>query len=1093
MRRRGPLADINPRHALVLGVLAALKAASLVGIAEAVASGIVAVIGGDDWRGAVLLGLASGLVRGAVTWASASYATRAAIGAKEQLRGELARRLLGGSARGGTDSGVGSNSIVGTVGLDELDNYYRTALPATITAAVVPLLIGARILFADPVSAIIIVLTVPLVPVFMVLVGLHSKERADAASTSLQRLSDQLAELARGLPVLVGLGRVDEQSAALRQVSERNRRATMATLRTAFLSSLVLELIATLSVAVVAVFVGVRLVGGDLPLAVGLLALILAPECFAPFRELGAAFHSSQDGLAAMRRARSVIDAPADPDVRLVGDDVSVADLVVTRDDRVLPTIDGLTFTVRAGSITAIEGASGSGKSTLLGVLAGLVPVTGGSVTVPGDVAWVPQHPHPVAATVWDEVRLYANSDSATDAAIQELGLLRVAAADPARVSPGELRRIAVARGLVRVAAGASVLLLDEPTAHLDSASAELVERAISRLRGSVTIVLASHEASVAELADDRILLAAQGGLRDGSEAAGPAADPDATRDTSVVMQRGALAELLAFLRPTGWRMIGAILLGSGASLAALSLTAVSGWLIVRASEQPPIMYLLVAIVGVRFFGIARAGLRYAERLATHDSVLGSVTDLRSRLWSGLASRGLASRALTSGGAALDYLIGAADRVRDLVPRVVLPPAVAIVTSIAALVATGLLYSPAVPVLAVGLLASLALGPVVAVLADRRASVGIAAVRSSVLREFAAMVAASGELSVNGVGERVVGRLASLDAQAGRLARSTAWALGLGNAIVVFAGVSAAVFMLPVTSAAVAAGALPPAVVAVLVLIPLGLIEPLVGLVDSVQQWPALAAALRRVRTIAAPVAPARVGVEAGLIESLELADLGATWPGADAPAFGPISVAASRGDRVVVEGPSGAGKSTLLATLLGYVPASEGKILVNGRDVSTLDQASLRRRIAWCPQESHLFDSTIRGNLLLARGRDDRPTDLELELVLARVGLEPLLSSLTDGLDTRVGSAGDRLSGGERQRLAVARTLLAESDVVLLDEPTAHLDAAAAESLMADLRFALGDRIVVLVTHHAAERRDGDLLVSMGSAHPFGAERSRV
>ena len=339
---------------MVLGVLAALKAASLVGIAEAVASGIVAVIGGDDWRGAVLLGLASGLVRAAVTWASASYATRAAIGAKEMLRGELARRLLGGSAHGGTvlggtNAGVGSNSIVGTVGLDELDNYYRTALPATITAAVVPLLIGARILFADPVSAIIIVLTVPLVPVFMVLVGLHSKERADAASTSLQRLSDQLAELARGLPVLVGLGRVEEQSAALREVSERNRRATMATLRTAFLSSLVLELIATLSVAVVAVFVGVRLVGGDLPLAVGLLALILAPECFAPFRELGAAFHSSQDGLAAMRRARSVIDAPADPDVRLVGDDVSVADLVVTRVVRVLPTIDGLTFTVRAG------------------------------------------------------------------------------------------------------------------------------------------------------------------------------------------------------------------------------------------------------------------------------------------------------------------------------------------------------------------------------------------------------------------------------------------------------------------------------------------------------------------------------------------------------------------------------------------------------------------------------------------------------------------------------------------------------------------------------------------------------------------------
>ncbi len=1092
-------------HLAVLGLLAALKAASLVGIALAVSSGIVAVIAGDDYQGALTLGLASGVLRAAVTWAQGSYATRAALGAKQQLRGELAASLLEGG-----DVSAGSATAVATVGLDELDNYYRTALPAVITAAVVPLLVGLAILAADPISALIVVITVPLVPVFMALVGMHTKDRADAASAALQRLSDHLVELARGLPVLVGLGRIEEQSAALRAVSDRHRVATMATLRTAFLSSLVLELISTISVAVVAVFVGVRLVYGELPLVVGLVALVLAPECFAPFRELGAAFHSSQNGLAAMRRARAIIDGaqpiepgesqlpglvnlgpptgglvrldPPELDPRIA---VRARDITITYPDRSTPAVAGFSFDIAVGSITSIEGASGAGKSSVLGALAGLVPLSGGELTtVPADaVAWVPQHPHTIAGTVWQEVRLYADSDQATDAALDRLGLTPLAAADPARVSPGELRRIAVARGLVRVDAGATLLLLDEPTAHLDLTSAHLVERALEALRGRVTVVIASHEASVSSLADHRVRLPLQGGLRsesslaDGLDASPAVArvEPDETPDTVVSPSRASgsvAAELRAFLT---WRYLPAILLGSAASLAALALTAVSGWLIVRASEEPSFMYLMVAIVGVRFFGVARAGLRYAERLVTHDAVLGSLTDLRQRLWTGLAARGPASRVLASGGAALDYIVGAADIVRDLVPRVILPPAVAIVTAVAAVIATAALHPAAVPVLLAGLVVSIVIAPVVALAADRHAARGIAAVRSTVMREFSAMVSASGELRANGVGPRVLARLAAADARAARLASSTAWALGLGNAVIVLACVTTAVVIMPATSAAVAAGTLPAAVVAVLVLIPLGLIEPLTALVDAVQQWFALSRALARVHAVAAPLS-SRGGRAIDRIERIELDSVKAGWPGSEP--FGPVTATATAGDWIVVEGPSGAGKSTLLATLLGYLAPASGTVLINDADASTIDPTSLRSHIAWCPQESHIFDSTIRGNLLLARDHDDAPSDFELEAVLIRVGLGPLLDRLDDGLDARVGSAGDQLSGGERQRLAVARTLLTRADLVLLDEPTAHLDEAAAEQLMLDLRFALRERIVVLVSHHTSERLEGDSLI---------------
>ena len=170
-----------------------------------------------------------------------------------------------------------------------------------------------------------------------------------------------------------------------------------------------------------------------------------------------------------------------------------------------------------------------------------------------------------------------------------------------------------------------------------------------------------------------------------------------------------------------------------------------------------------------------------------------------------------------------------------------------------------------------------------------------------------------------------------------------------------------------------------------------------------------------------------------------------------------------------------------MLATLMGFLPAASGTVLINGLDATTLDPASLRSRISWCPQEAHLFDSTIRGNLLLARSRDDRPTETEMLDALHIAGLTPLIDALPRGLDTPTGSLGDRLSGGERQRLAVARMLLTRSDLVLLDEPTAHLDATTAERLMLALRAALADRIVVLVSHHPDERLPGDATAELG------------
>lgn len=1147
---RSPLAGLQElgRGTLyLLGASSALKALALVGLATSLAAGIVSVIDGTPvWQHAVLWGIAWALLRAGASWAQRVISARAVLGAKEQLRGQLAERLIeGGGFR------LGSATTLATQGLDQLDKYYTVFLPALINSACIPLLVGARILFADWVSALIVVLTVPLIPLFMALIGMHTQERVAAATTALGRLSDHLVELAKGLPVLLGLGRAKEQLAALKGISERYRVTTMQTLRTAFLSSLALELIATISVAVVAVFIGVRLVGGGMSLELGLLALLLAPECYTPLRELGSAFHSSQEGRDALSRVRAILRAPlgqsplaATTDSSEQSGAVVVEDLAVSYPGRSDATISGLSFMAPAGAITVLDGPSGSGKSTILAALSGrrwavdaagdnegdvvVARVTG---TITGidraRVAWLPQHPHATAATVLGELRLYAGDEQAGDAALRgmlaELGLEMIAGADPARISPGELRRLAFARVLARVRAGATVVLLDEPTAHLDDRSAALVIEAIRALPGRATVIVASHDPAVRTLGSHTVALggAAPSGVLPPSDGSPLTPEPASAAsvasslassalssvasaatlaaDSALAPRRSALAELTLFLRPVSGTMLGTVLLGTLSTGFAVALTGVSAWLIVRASEQPPIMYLLVAIVGVRFFGLGRAVLRYCERLVGHDAIFGALGSLRMRLWSGLSELGSSRRSLLTGASVLDRLVRDVDQLRDLSLRVVAPVLVGIVTLAAAVTALAII-SPATLPLFLGLaIVGLVVAPATAVIADRAAARAEQGLRSGVLRRFAAMLGAADDLRANGVDGRVRRQLRELDAQASAAARRGAWALGLGGAVVVAACCIAALLVLPLTADAVASGSLEGALVAVLVLTPIGLIDPLLDVVAAAQQWPALASVLRRVSSVTdsqIDTDVAEVGAEfapQGSITSLELEGVSARWPGAEHPVFSGLSARVGRGEWLVVTGPSGSGKSTLLTLMLGYLWPERGRYLLGGRELGPDPAAALRGHIAWCPQEGHLFDSSLRANLLLARPRDDAPDDAEMLETLRRVGLGPLMSRLADGLDAPIGPGGSRLSGGERQRLAVARTLLTRSEVILIDEPTAHLDEPAAIELMADLRRALDDRITVLVTHHAVGVRADDHRLVLGDHARPGDSGSRT
>ena len=1168
MRPQFPAGPANRLALYWLGFLAALKALSLVLMAQAVASVLAGLVSQDPaWADQLGWGLAGVVLRSLTVWAQGVASRRAALGVKEELRAALLERALrnGTRAAGPSDGGL---AILATRGLDALDSYYTQFLPALVNCAAIPLLLGVRILFADWVSAVVVVLTVPLVPVFMVLIGRYTEDRVRAAQSALARLSGHMLELAKGLPVLVGLGRASAQRKALEDISEQYRSRTMDTLRTAFLSALALELIATISVAVVAVFIGVRLVHGDMALEAGLLALILAPDCYLPLRELGTAHHSSDDGRAALAEVTAVMDAPevrplqpqhgsqpqngsrpqsgSQPQGGLLPHDgtpdggtalpaVAVRNLTVTYGGRLEPAVGPLSFDAPAGRITALDGASGAGKSTILAVLAGIVGTGGGAVVSggiagfsPSDVAWVPQHPVMVKTSVLAEVMLYLGGGAAAGTAgigsataatekagacLEAAGAGHLAAKHPAELSPGELRRVALARGLARIEAGATLLLLDEPTAHLDRESANVVNESIRKLRGRATVLLVAHDRLTRELADHVVPVAA------GSAAGRPVADAAASSRLSAVLpplDAGLLAatvpapataraagpaaaagtdaraggptgvrthntpaRIFRLLRPESLKFGAAGVVGVLAALFAVALAGLSGWLIIRASEQPPILYLLTAIVGVRFFGIGRAVLRYTERLLLHDAVFASLTRLRGRLWDSLSRRALSVRRLLQGGNVLGTVIDDVDTVRDLLPRVVLPPVTAVAVGASAITATGLLLPAALPAVISAAVVSLVAAPAAALLADRMSAQAEQRLRSGVLRDIAAALDARAELHANGVAAPVLSAIGVADKEATAASQRSAWAEGLGQALTVLACGTAALATAVLAGPGVTSGSVAPATAAVVVLLQLALVDPYAAITTAVRQFPALRLVLDRISEArvldaseaadrdAADVAAADTGgrnggtpglepvaQRPGALPGIELESLSAAWP-AGPEVFAGVSATAEPGRWLAVTGTSGSGKSTLLAVLLGFLPPRSGRIAVTGR-------------AAWCPQEAHLFDSTIRGNLLLGRpeGKDGN-ADQEIAEALAAVGLEPLLRRLKDGADTRIGPGGAFLSGGERQRLAVARTLMTGADVILLDEPTAHLDAEAGREMLADLRRGLTGRTMVLVTHN--------------------------
>jgi ATP-binding cassette subfamily C protein CydC len=526
-------------------------------------------------------------------------------------------------------------------------------------------------------------------------------------------------------------------------------------------------------------------------------------------------------------------------------------------------------------------------------------------------------------------------------------------------------------------------------------------------------------------------------------------------------------------------RLALAVLTGVLASGSGVALLATSAWLITTASAQPPVLTLLVAIVAVRAFGVGRGVFRYAERIAGHDAAYRLLGDTRARLTSRLEE--LAPAGLTSlrSGDVLARLLLDVDSVLDLWLRVALPLVVAAVTATATVVLVVLLLPAAGLVVALAVLITCTVVPWLTARAARSAEQAIAGDRGGAYALATEDLQTAADLIAYGATERALDEFRQADARLARAERRSAWSAGLGTALLVLSVGGASIAGLLLGGNAVERGDLTGPVLAVLVLTPLALADVLGAVPLAAQLAIRVRASLTRIQDLVAASTPTTDPAEPALLPTgrqIEVRDLRVGY-GAGPDVLKHVNLELPAGGRVVLTGPSGSGKSTLAGALLRFLDPRAGQILLDGVDVAQLAGDDVRTVVGLMTQESHVFDTTIEENLRLAK---PQATDQELLDALERARLRDFVEGLPKGLKTMVGEHGARLSGGERQRLALARLLLADFDVMVLDEPTEHLDEETGQALLQDLYAAAGDRSVLLLTHHPAQAPYADRLVTL-------------
>lgn len=1131
---------------LALTILAGLGAGLLIIFqAWALSSVINAVFLENRWLDEVwptlqlMLALIAG--RTLLAWLGDVAASAVAIRIKTDLRQRLFDHLLKLGPAYTRGERTGEVAAAAVEGIEALDAYFSQYLPQLVLSALVPLSILLFVFPIDLLSGIVLLLTAPLIPFFMILIGKAAEALTRRQYETLSRLSAHFLDSLQGLTTLKHFSASKSHARTINRASDQFRDTTLGVLRVTFLSAFVLELLATISTAIVALEVGLRLLYGFMPFQLALFVLILAPEFYVPLRMLGLRFHAGMAGTSAARRIYEILDTPLPPEpekplthTAAEPSNITFENVTFTYPGQSQPALQNIALTIRAGQHVALVGASGAGKSTLASLLLRFASPTGGRICVEGTdlaalsaeawrgrVAWVPQKPHLFHDSIAANIRIAnpAASEMAVREAAQSANLHQFIESLPdgydtiigeggARLSGGQAQRLALARAFLK---NAPILILDEPTSSLDPHQETLLEDAVRRLMSGRTVITIAHRLNTVFSADQIVVLESGRVAETGTHASlltqngayarmvaaysqqalplEPAPKTETIRAANAPAEkapavaappvsnhagRASIGRLLGFLEGAWWQVGASVLLGALTVSASVGLMGTSAYLISGAAIFGSIAPLQISIVGVRFFGIARGVSRYAERLVSHGVTFRLLA--RLRLWFYESIEPLAPARLMHyrAGDLLSRVVADVEALENFYVRVVAPPLVAVIVTAWTSLLLGF-FHPSLGWALFGFLLALGLAaPLLTQFAALRPGRAMVARRADLHTQLVDGVQGLADLLVFGREADRRARIAQTGAGYARAQRAMSVVSGLSNALGVLLSNLGMWSVLYLSIPLVTGGILPGLLLASMVLISLAAFEAVMPLPQAAQMLGVTNAAARRLFEVvdAAPeVQDPPVPLPAPAHGLITFDHVSFRYAAPDAPALQDISFQLDKGKRLAVVGPSGAGKSTLLHLLMRFWD-SPNDIRLDGHPIGAYKADDVRRLMAVVSQNAYFFNATLKQNLLLAR---PRATEAEIEAACRQAQIHDFIAALPHGYDTWIGEQGARLSGGERQRLAIARALLKNAPILLLDEPTANLDPLTEREVLSVLTQVTEQRTTLLITHRLIGLEDFD------------------